>query len=188
MRELFYFYFMDNAYLPSIAIDMDETIADPITKAREWYYRDYGRVFSEDELHGKTFSEALPVDHKGIVLKYLNTPGFFRDLAVFPHAQEVIAELNKKYRVYIVSAAMEFPNSLKDKIDWLGDHFPFLNWRQFCLCGDKSLVQTDIMIDDLIRNFKNFKGKPYLYTGHHNVHIEGYERILNWEDAAAKLL
>jgi 5'(3')-deoxyribonucleotidase len=172
----------------SIAIDMDETIADPITKAREWYYRDYGKLFSEQELWGKTLSDALPVDHRGKIREYLNTPGFFRDLAVFPDAQRVLEELNKKYKVYIVSAAMEFPYSLKDKYDWLMEHFPFFSWRQLCLCGDKSLVQTDIMIDDLTRNFTYFKGKPYLFTGHHNVHIEGYDRILNWEDAALKLL
>lgn len=179
---------MTNDLKLSIAIDMDETIADPITKAREWYYRDYGKVFSEEELWGKTLSEALPIDHKGKVLEYLNSPGFFRDLPVFPNAQRVLEELNKKYRLYIVSAAMEFPNSLKDKIDWLNDHFPFLTWRQFCLCGDKSIVQTDIMIDDLTRNFTYFKGKPYLFNGHHNVHVQGYDRILDWEDAAVKLL
>ncbi|UCJ04891.1 5'(3')-deoxyribonucleotidase [Chitinophaga pendula] len=172
----------------SIAIDMDETIADPITKAREWYYRDYGRLFSEDELHGRTLEDALPVDQKGVIRGYLNTPGFFRDLAIFPNAQRVIKELNQKYKVFIVSAAMEFPNSLRDKYDWLQEFFPFLEWRQYCLCGDKSVVQTDIMIDDLTRNFAHFKGRPLLYTGHHNVHIEGYERVLHWEDAAAKLL
>ncbi|HVI43433.1 MAG TPA: hypothetical protein VM802_01120 [Chitinophaga sp.] len=172
----------------SIAIDMDETIADPIKKAREWYYRDYGKTFTTEELHGKTLTDILPPEHKDKIKEYLHTPGFFRDLEIFPHAQEVIAALNKKYKVYIVSAAMEFPTSLRDKYDWLQEFFPFLNWRQYCFCGDKSIVNADFMIDDLVRNFENFKGKPLLYTGHHNIHIEGYERILNWEDAAVKLL
>ncbi|MGO4291311.1 5' nucleotidase, NT5C type [Chitinophaga sp. RAB17] len=172
----------------SIAIDMDETIADPIKKARAWYYRDYGKTFTTEELHGKTLSDILPEEHKAKIKEYLNTPGFFRDLEIFPNAREVVKELNKKYKVYILSAAMEFPNSLKDKYDWLQEFFPFLGWQQYCFCGDKSIAQTDIMIDDLTRNFTNFKGKAYLYHGHHNVHEEGYERILNWEDAAKKLL
>ncbi|WP_143306260.1 5' nucleotidase, NT5C type [Chitinophaga vietnamensis] len=174
--------------MQSIAIDMDETIADPIKKAREWYYRDYGRSFTTAELHGKSLADIVPPEHRHKIKEYLNTPGFFRDLDMFPHAQEVIAELNKKYKVYIVSAAMEFPDSLRDKFDWLQDNLPFLTWRQYCLCGDKAVVGTDIMIDDLVRNFEHFKGKPYLFSGHHNIHIEGYERILNWEDAAKKLL
>ncbi|PSL43107.1 5'(3')-deoxyribonucleotidase [Chitinophaga niastensis] len=172
----------------SIAIDMDETIADPIKKAREWYYRDFGKTFTTEELHGKSLTDILPAEHKLKIREYLNTPGFFRDIDVFPHAQEVLEELNKKYKLFIVSAAMEFPTSLKDKYDWLQDNFPFLSWKQFCFCGDKSIVQTDIMIDDLTRNFAHFKGKPYLYSGHHNIHAEGFERILDWQDAVAKLL
>ncbi|HEY0272954.1 MAG TPA: 5'(3')-deoxyribonucleotidase [Chitinophaga sp.] len=172
----------------SIAIDMDETIADPMRKAREWYFRDHGVTFTEEELYGRTLAEALPEDKKGTIHRYLHTPGFFRDLATFPNAVEVIEQLNKKYKVYIVSAAMEFPNSLRDKFDWLQETLPFLTWRQYCLCGDKSIVQTDFMIDDLARNFTHFKGKAYLYHGHHNVHMEGYERVQDWEDVARKLL
>ncbi|RAJ05285.1 5'(3')-deoxyribonucleotidase [Chitinophaga skermanii] len=175
-------------YIPSIAIDMDETIADPISKARAWYYRDYGVAFTDDQMHGKHFGEVVPPEHKAIITQYLNTPGFFRDLDIFADAQRVIEELNKKYRVFIVSAAMEFPNSLLDKVQWLQEFFPYLTWRQYCLCGDKSVVQTDYMIDDLTRNFVHFKGKPFLYHGHHNVHAEGYERVMNWEDVANKLL
>ena len=53
------------------------------------------------------------------------SPGFFRNLPVMPDSIEVLGELNKVYEVFIVSAATEFPNSLKDKLDWLLQHFPF---------------------------------------------------------------
>lgn len=174
--------------MQTIAIDMDETIADPMTKARDWYFRDHGARFTDEELHGRTLADVIPEQHKGTIHKYLNTPGFFRDLKTFPNAVEVIEQLNKKYKVYIVSAAMEFPTSLIDKYEWLQETLPFLTWRQYCLCGDKSIVQTDFMIDDLTRNFSNFKGKAYLYHGHHNVHMEGYERVQDWADVAKKLL
>jgi len=75
---------------------------------------------------------------------------------------EVIEQLNKKYKIFIVSAAMEFPESLKDKLDWLNENFPFLVWQQFVFCGSKSIVHGDYMIDDLVRNFAGFNGKKYL--------------------------
>ncbi|UYQ91045.1 5'(3')-deoxyribonucleotidase [Chitinophaga horti] len=175
-------------YKESIAIDMDETIADPIGKARDWYYRDFGTTFTDEDLIGKHLSEVVPEEHKGVIHQYLNTPGFFRDLKVFPDAVDVLRELNKKYRVFIVSAAMEFPASLQDKYYWLEDNFPFLTWRQVCLCGDKTVVGTDMMIDDLTRNLKPFKGRGFLFTQHHNLHVEGYERLLDWADAGNKLL
>jgi 5'(3')-deoxyribonucleotidase len=43
--------------------------------------------------------------------------------------------LNNKYELYIVSAGMEFPNSLREKYDWLAEAFPFISWEQIVLCG-----------------------------------------------------
>jgi len=92
--------------------------------------------------------------------------------------------MNNRYEIFIVSAAMEFPNSLKDKLEWLLENFPFFTWKQLVLCGDKKLMAGDFMIDDHARNLVHFTGKPYLYTSAHNLHVTGYERLNNWEEAA----
>lgn len=175
--------------MKSLAIDMDETMADTVKEINRWYEREFGVALSEAELHGKEFRNAVPPGHSGMIKTFLNTPGFFRHLEIYPDAVEVVRELNQKYKVFIVSAAMEFPNSLKDKTEWLGEYFPFLNWKQYCLCGDKSVVQTDLMIDDRTRNFTHLKdAKTYLYTAHHNVAETAYERVNNWKEVAEKLL
>jgi 5'-nucleotidase len=175
--------------MKSLAIDMDETMADTVKEINRWYEREFGVALSEEELHGKEFRNAVPPGHSGMIKTFLNTPGFFRHLEIYPDAVEVVRELNQKYKVFIVSAAMEFPNSLKDKAEWLGEYFPFLNWKQYCLCGDKSVVQTDLMIDDRTRNFTHLKdAKTYLYTAHHNVAETAYERVNNWKEVAEKLL
>lgn len=173
----------------TLAIDMDETMADTAKEINLWYEREFGQALTEQELHAKDFKNAVPPDRVGAIKRYLNTPGFFRHLVTYPDAIGVVRELNKRYRVFIVSAAMEFPNSLKDKTEWLDEYFPFLDWRQYCLCGDKSVVQTDMMIDDRSRNFTHLRGaKTYLYTAHHNVLETDYERVNNWQEVAIKLL
>ena len=43
---------------------------------------------------------------------------------------------------------MEFPNSLREKYDWLAEHFPFITWEQIIFCGSKKAVTADYMIDD----------------------------------------
>ncbi len=98
--------------------------------------------------------------------------------------QEVIEAINKKYELFIVSAATEFPNSLKEKLEWLGDYFPFLSWRQVVLCGDKRLVTGDYMIDDHPRNLVHFKGKQYLYSAPHNMGVTEFQRVNNWREVA----
>ncbi|TAM93615.1 MAG: 5'(3')-deoxyribonucleotidase [Chitinophagaceae bacterium] len=172
----------------TLAIDMDEVLADAAKKLKAWYYRDYGKTFEDEEVKGKDLKEAVIPEHFSLFRKYCNTPGFFRDLEVMPDAQEVLKELNKQYEVYIVSAAVEFPNSLKDKYDWIMENLSFITWRQICFCGSKSIVQTDIMIDDRVRNFKDFKGRKLLYSAHHNIFETNYERVNNWKEIRQLLL
>jgi 5'(3')-deoxyribonucleotidase len=96
--------------------------------------------------------------------------------------------MNNKYEVYIVSAATEFPDSLKDKLDWLLENFPFFSWRQLVLCGDKRFVAGDHMIDDHVRHLQYFPGKSYLFSSPHNLSVTGYRRLNNWREVAEVFL
>jgi 5'-nucleotidase len=176
--------------MPSLAIDMDDTIADTHKKLKEFIYRDFGEVIDDEKLlkGDSSLKEILGPEKYGAYRSYLFQPGFFRDIEIFPNAIQVIEKLNKKFEVFLVSSATEFPYSLKDKIDWANENFPFIHWQQICLCGSKSLVQTDYMIDDRSMNFRTFRGKPYLYTAYHNLHETGFERFDNWEEVAEKFL
>ena len=100
-------------------------------------------------------------------------------------AIEVVRKLNEKFDVFIVSAATEFPNSLKDKMDWLEEHFPFISWRNIVLCGDKSIVAADYMIDDHEKNLKTFKGKTLMFSAIHNQMVSGYQRFKSWKEIEA---
>ena len=75
-------------------------------------------------------------------------------MAVNDNSQDVVKKLNQKYDVFIVSSAMEFPNSLPEKPEWLAGRFPFLHWKQFAFCGNKKEVHGDYMIDDLPHNLE----------------------------------
>jgi 5'(3')-deoxyribonucleotidase len=99
-----------------------------------------------------------------------------------PDAQDVVKELSVKHKVYIVSAATEFPNSLKEKHDWMAEHFPFISWKNFMLCGDKSIVKGDVMIDDHEKNLKTFDGETLLFDAMHNKLLAGYQRVYNWKE------
>ena len=57
--------------------------------------------------------QELP-DNNDAVLQFVFRKDFFKTLAVNEHSQEVMKKLNKKYEVFIVSSAMEFPNFLKN--------------------------------------------------------------------------
>jgi len=167
-----------------VIIDMDEVIADPMGEMIDWYTKKYNLPVDYEKMLGTGWIKGFPVQHQDECLQRLLSPGFFRHLPVIGNSQEVISEMNRKYELFIVSAAVEFPNSLKDKLDWLGEHFPFLTWRQIVFCGDKKLITGDHMIDDHVRNLVHFPGKKYLYSSPHNFNETNYRRIDNWDEVA----
>ncbi|MDR3711870.1 MAG: 5'(3')-deoxyribonucleotidase [Puia sp.] len=166
-----------------VIIDMDEVIADPMGDMIAWYKKNYEGDINYEKMLVGSWTKGFPEEHQPLVRERLLSPGFFRNLPVMEDSAEVLREMNKRYKIFIVSAAMEFPNSLKDKLEWLLEHFPFFTWKQLTLCGDKSHVYGDYMIDDHIWNLEGFNGKKYLYTTAHNLSVRGYDRINNWKEA-----
>ena len=170
-----------------IAIDMDEVLADPIHKFIQLYNKDYDVPTDFLQEPGKEFFHHLPKEINNKWYEYINQKGFFRDLPVIEGAVAAVKTLQENNEIYIVSAAMEFRNSLEDKLDWLGEHFPFISWRNIMFCGDK-IVNVDVLIDDRAKNFIGFGGRKLLFTSPHNLLLEDYERVNNWQEVLDKLL
>jgi 5'-nucleotidase len=169
-----------------IAIDMDDVMADVTSHFLHWYENKTGHRLPQEKLVGVPVSQAFPDPE--MAWEFLFTPGFFRTIPVMKDSQEVIARLNEEYEVFIVSAAMEFPQSLTEKHDWLQEHFPFISWQQMVLCGSKAVIKADYMIDDHLKNLDYFDGEKILFSAPHNLLIEGYTRVNSWKEVEAMLL
>ena len=169
-----------------VIIDMDHVMAAITQQYIQWYKNHTGIEVDEALLIGKPESEAFP--DKDLIWKFLYSPGFFRTAPVIQGSQEVIEKLNNKYEVFIVSAAMEFPQSLVEKYDWLQEHFSFISWKQVVFCGSKTVIKGDYMIDDHLKNLDYFDGEKLLFTAAHNALVTGYTRVDTWQDVAAILL
>ncbi len=172
-----------------ILVDMDEVIADATLGMINWYKKVYGGDIDYAKmLEGQSLVKGFPDEHQAVVRQQLYEPGFFRNLPVIENSVDVLKEMNKKYEIFIVSAATEFPNSLKEKHDWLEEHFPFFTWQQLVLCGSKKLMQGDFMIDDHARHLHLFNGKPYLFSAPHNLNEKDFEILRDWKHAAQVFL
>ncbi len=168
-----------------IAIDMDNVIADVTTAFLDSHEQETQIRLIPDDINGKLESEAFPN-----VMKWVNTEGYFRNLPVMPDSQGVVKRLTEKYDVFIVSAATEFPRSLYDKMMWLEEHFPFIGWQKVCLCGSKTIVKADILIDDHFKNLDYFEGETFLFTATHNVLADNgrHRRVNSWSEIEKILL
>lgn len=171
-----------------LLVDMDDVMADASSNIIGIYNEEYGTSYSPSDFFGTDLWEKEVAQNYLSVRHRLFEEGFFRSMQVKENAVEVMKALYEKYEVFIVSAAMEFPNSLKEKHEWLQEHFPFIHWKRMILCGDKSPVQGDILIDDHEKNFLNFTGRPLLFHAIHNQKLEKYERVKSWNEIASLLL
>lgn len=162
-----------------IALDMDEVIADVQPKFLDLYELEFGHRPNKEDFWGKKIYQVNGADQ---IRERLFDKGFFADLPVMPGSKEVVRELMEHYDIFITTAAMEFRMSLEDKYDWLKKHFPFIHWKNFVFCGDKSIIRADYMIDDHANNLHTFQGTGLLYTASHNIHETAFTRVNNWEE------
>lgn len=162
---------------------MDGVLADVYQQFINFEFRESGRLITREEAVGNDEVTAFPNGRK-----HVNESSFFRTAPLMDGAVDGMKYLNEKYDLFIVSAAMEFPNSLREKYDWLQEHFPFLTWKQFIFCGSKQAVCGDIMIDDHPKNLDYFHGKRVIFSQPHN---EGknndYTRMNAWSEVRSLL-
>jgi 5'(3')-deoxyribonucleotidase len=180
----------------TIAVDMDEVIADALGEHLLRYNRDFSETLTLADLHGRPLWQVAPSDRHSIINNYLREDDFFRVLRVMPHAQRVLERLQSRYEVFIASAAMEVPTSFAAKYEWLAEHFPFIPTSHIVFCGNKSILRADFLIDDNPRQLRLFQNgqngeledsrscetfrEGILYTSPANIHITGYRRVDNW--------
>jgi 5'(3')-deoxyribonucleotidase len=171
-----------------IFVDMDEVIADTYGAHIEIYNAEFKGQLTAKKCLGTEVWRMVPEAHQESVRKHASRRGFFKNLKVISHSQEVLQKLSEKHNVYIASAAMQFPNSLEEKSDWLDEHFSFIPWQNRILCGHKHILKGDILIDDRNYNLERFDGRAIQFTSPHNVNTQGFERVNSWLEIDEKLL
>ena len=165
-----------------IAVDMDEVIADAFGKHLYQHNQRAGTDLTPDLVSEKGLGALIPVEQRAAFSSIPHRDGFFAGVALIPGSREALLELSRKHDIFITSAAMEVPNSFADKFAWLETHFPFIPPSRIVFCGDKGIINADVLIDDRSRHFKDFRGTGILFTAPHNVAETGHLRAKNWND------
>lgn len=171
-----------------IAIDMDDVIADTLSKILRVYNQAFGESVNRADLAVRSFREIVPPSRAAEFRDLVLDPSFFGDLEVIAGSREVVRELMEHYEVFIASAAMEVPTSFAAKYAWLRRHFDFIPDSHLVFCGDKAVLDVDFLIDDTPRHFTRFRGRPVLFTAPHNVREEGYFRVRDWDEVREAFL
>ena len=165
-----------------IAVDMDEVIADSFSKHLSLYNQQVGANLTKEVVAKKGLGAVIPHDRRDQFAAIPHGEGFFNHLDVIEGSQEALLELSRHHDIFIASAAMEVPSSFDAKFKWLQKHFPFLPPSRIVFCGDKNIVDADILVDDRSRHFADFRGTGILFTAPHNAGESAELRANNWND------
>ena len=102
-----------------IGIDLDEVVAKQLDELVKFYYKKTGKMISKDKFHtyywpdvwGISLEDAIKVD------KEFKESESFDNLEIFENAKEILHELSKKNKLYIITAR---PVAFKDKtLKWI---------------------------------------------------------------------
>lgn len=168
--------------MKSIAVDMDQVLADFLGKALRVFNERFNKNISREEFEISRIEVLYPELSNEFYLM-INEPDFFRDLELEDaDAVPVLKELSEHYEVYIATAAMDVPGSFHAKYEWLLEYFPFLNPAHFIFCGDKKVVKADYLIDDNVRQLQSFTGEGILYSQPYNEQFNQFKRVCNWRE------
>ncbi|HWA93904.1 MAG TPA: hypothetical protein VG844_04830 [Terracidiphilus sp.] len=168
-----------------ICVDMDEVMADTLAEHLRRYNMEFDEQVTTDDLAGKGLWEVTPHDRQLQLRAFLDAEDFFEDLPLMPGAQEVLKKLSTRFEVFVATQAMTVPNSLGPKYRWLQRHFPFLPPTHYVFCGNKSILLADYLIDDLPRNLRLFGGTGLLFSAPHNLTVDGFTRVNDWQEVDA---
>lgn len=165
-----------------IAIDMDEVIADAFVKHLDQYNQQAGANLTREMISRKGLNALISVEQREVFHAIPHADGFFADMDLVTGSREALLELSRNHDIFITSAAMEVPGSFADKFQWLGTHFPFIPPSRIVFCGDKNIINADVLIDDRSRHFEGFRGTGILFTAPHNATEAAELRANNWND------
>lgn len=164
----------------SIAVDMDQVLGDSIKTVLKQLSYVTGKSTQPDDIGSNPIETFFTPEEIACINNTQNRSDFYDNVPVIDGSQAGLELLNRHNSVLIVSAATEFPDSIPSRARWLQHNFPFIHYSQIVFCCQKGIVQSDIMIDDMAENFKNYKGTPLLFSSYHNQTITGYHRVNSW--------
>lgn len=107
--------------------------------------------------------------------------GFFLKLREIPMAIESLKKLREKYDVWILTRpSFKNVNSFSEKAQWIWDHIDFEQLEKTILCGDKSLLKGEFLIDDDTQHGQTeFEGE--------HIHF-GTDKFPDWETVTDYLM
>lgn len=134
-----------------IVSDIDGVLNDLMPKVLELYNSRTDKNISIFDITAYGFAECLPKEDADGITELFKERELWDSLSPLPDAQMRLKELiNEGHQIYLATAID--PINFEWKCQWVAKYFPFIPEENIIRIMDKSLLKTDIMIDDCFDN------------------------------------
>lgn len=162
----------------TILLDIDGVFIDIHTPLLEAANREFGTAYTLSSVTDFDFRKCLRREHGEWILKtYFQNPELYDDKEPDPSALRTVEYWRDHgYRVLAVSAPMD--GHVQSKWRFLRRFFPI---NDIYICGDKNLVQGDVLIDDAAHNLNEWPGPIICFNKPWNAAWEFARHASTWE-------
>jgi 5'(3')-deoxyribonucleotidase len=162
-----------------IALDIDSVIANLEEVWIANYNSDYDDDLKISEIREWDISKFVKAECGKKIYDYLNNPGLYKTVKPIENSLEAVKRLSEFGRIIYVTTF--HPVQAGKKYQWLQKNGFDVSIENYIECGDKSLIQADMMIDDNYKNLLKFKGMPYIFSQPWNFQYNHMNRIKDWK-------
>lgn len=165
----------------TILCDVDGVVADLLSRWLRLYNQDYDDCLTPADITSWETNEFVKPECGKRIFHYLDRADLYDGVLPIEGARVGVQELRAMgHRVVYVTACSSGVMA-KGKIEWLFRHDFLTDMKDLMVARDKSLAKGDLMIDDYIKNLRDFGGRGVLFDAPYNRHIGGFPRALDWE-------
>ena len=134
-----------------ICVDIDNILNDLTPKTLALYNSRTGKNIQLTDLVSYNFIECLPEEEANAIISLFKEKKLWSSLSPRAGASNGLKTLIKQgHRIYLATATD--PVNFAWKVEWLKKNFSFINADNVIRIMDKSLLKTDIIIDDHLDN------------------------------------
>jgi len=162
-----------------IAVDVDEVCAELMNVWLSKYNKDYNDNLNKSIIKEWGINEYVKPECGDKIFDYIEDGSIYDSVEPVYNSLWGVNELkNMGFRVIYATMCPLLSSGIK--FNWLKNHKFIDKEDDYIEARDKSLIYSDFLIDDNIKNISSFRNKGYIYTQPWNKNYNTIYRMNNW--------
>lgn len=137
-----------------IVCDIDDVLNDLTQKAIALYNLRSGKNIQMSDITTYNFADCLSQEDSDAICALFEEQELWDSLTPTPGSQDALRTLCRQGHQVYLATATHYKN-FGWKMEWLNQHYDFFDHRNVIRIMDKSLLKTDVMIDDCMDHLIN---------------------------------